>query len=332
MPIVAGLPAELIRVRRRLLTIVCYHRVLGLMRDRFQGFRENISASPENFEHQIRYLSQHFDPISASDLGGCIATPLRLPPRPVLVTFDDGYRDNGEIAWPILKRLSVPAIVFLATDHIGSCQPFVWDLAAYCFESTDLSFAEIPLLGPTSLCTPDERRTAAEAWTHALKACPAAQRASAAELMRETLGVTIPPDVFRDLYLSWNEVRQLASEGLEFGGHTRSHPVLTRMALQEASAEIAGCRQRIHQALGHPPIAFAYPNGSRSDFAREHEGFVRDAGYQIAFSAEPGPMSLTAAQQQPMALQRIYIGYGDDMPRFAAKLAGALRLKGQMRL
>jgi len=141
--------------------------------------------------------------------------------------------------------------------------------------------------------------------------------------MRRSLAVVVPNAAFSGLYLSWDDVRRLASEGLEFGGHTRTHPILTTMPLDEAREEITGSHERISAELGRPPVAFAYPNGSRMDFTREHEAAVRQSGYSLAFSLEPGPIALTKARQRPMAIRRIYVGFKDDMPRFAAKLAGA---------
>jgi peptidoglycan/xylan/chitin deacetylase (PgdA/CDA1 family) len=322
----SGLINRLVHAHSRLLTILCYHRIQTRSSERFQGFCDNISASPEAFQQQIGYLRAHFSPISAAELGRCIHNPDALPPHPVLVTFDDGYRDNGEIAWPILKTAGVPAIVFLATDHIGSGRPFAWDFAAYCFREAKLNHADVPLLGPTLLDTPPNRLRATAAWIDACKACPAQDRDAAMERLQDALEISVDPEPFRHLYLSWEAVRQLASDGLEFGGHTRTHPILRKIPLADARAEIAGCHQRIYEALGHFPIAFAYPNGSRQDFGREHEDVVRDTGYQLGFSMEPGPMSLAAARRRPMALRRIYIGYDDGMPRFAAKLAGAMRL------
>jgi peptidoglycan/xylan/chitin deacetylase (PgdA/CDA1 family) len=326
-----GVTNRIANLWRDALTVLCYHRIDTPLRCRFAGFERNISASPENFENQIDYLSKQFSPISASELNECFEHPERLPQRPVLVSFDDGYMDNAEIAWPILRKRKMPAIVFLATDHIGTSQPFLWDFAAYCFQDTERMFADVPLLGPTHLRSRTDRVTATEKWRFCLKSLPASERWPTANAMRQSLAVEVPDAAFSGLYMSWSDVRCLAAEGCEFGGHTRTHPILTKMPLDEARDEITGSFKRITAELGRPPVAFAYPNGLKRDFTNQHEAAVREAGYSIAFSLEPGPTSLDNARQHPTSISRIYIGLNDDMPRFAAKLAGASHLGSLLR-
>jgi peptidoglycan/xylan/chitin deacetylase (PgdA/CDA1 family) len=321
-----GLTNRIARLWRDALTVVCYHRVGDPSPAGFFGFERNLSASPKNLEAHADYLCKHFNPISASELSECLEHPERLPRRPALVTFDDGYKDNAEVAWPILRKRNVPAVIFLATDHIGTGRPFLWDFAAYCFQHTECNFADVPQLGSTRLASQVDRSAAAERWTVKSKSLPASERWSAAEAMRQSLGVEVPHKAFRNLYMTWHDVRRLASEGCEFGGHTRTHPILTKMPADEACHEITGSFKRIAAELGRPPVAFAYPNGSQLDFSSEHQAAAREAGYSIAFSLEPGPTSLNAVRQHPMSIGRIYIGLNDDMPRFSAKLAGARHL------
>ena len=71
------------------------------------------------------YLRANYDPITLRDLVAWLDRGHPLPPRPALVTFDDGYRDNAEVAWPIMRERGVPAVIFLATDYIGTGQPFI---------------------------------------------------------------------------------------------------------------------------------------------------------------------------------------------------------------
>jgi peptidoglycan/xylan/chitin deacetylase (PgdA/CDA1 family) len=318
-----GVTNRIARLWRDALTVVCYHRVGDPIPARFLGFERNLSASAKNLEDHVDYLCKHFSPISVSELSECLQNPERLPQRPALVTFDDGYKDNAEVAWPILRKRKVPAVIFLATDHIGTSRPFLCDFAAYCFQYTDCTFADVPQLGPTRLASQVDRSAAAERWMVRSKSLPASERWSAAEAMRRSLAVEVPDTAFRNLYMSWHDVRRLASEGCEFGGHTRTHPILTKMPLDEARNEIIGSFRRITAELGHSPVAFAYPNGTQLDFTTEHEAAAREAGYSVAFSLEPGPTSLNAVRQHPMSIGRIYIGLNDDMPRFSAKLAGA---------
>jgi len=307
------------------LTVLCYHRVGHLRDDQFHGFRPNFSATPDQFALQMKLFRSFFSPVSLEEVLLWRDKGKPLPPRAVLVTFDDGYRDNGEIAWPIMRDLSIPGIVFLATDHIGTAKPFLWDFAAYCYEATSHRHASVPLLGETSLFTKQERYAATSAWVSAVKQQPAQQRRGLMDALAVSLGVSPLSEVFSDLYLDWNEVRRLSREGLEFGGHTHTHPILTRLPAIEACEEIAHCQSRLTAEIGHPARAFAYPNGSAQDYSPEHEEQVRQAGFSIGFSLEPGPARLKELQERALAVRRLYVGMQDNVPRLLLKCAGGAR-------
>ncbi len=119
--------------------------------------------------------------------------------------------------------------------------------------------------------------------------------------------------------------------GLDFGGHTHTHPILTRLPLQEASDEIEISVERLTAALGARPLSFAYPNGSPRDFTRDHEEAARKSGVAMAFSLEPGPTPLARVRENPMAIRRIDVGARDGRFRFLAKLNGAARLSSLLR-
>jgi peptidoglycan/xylan/chitin deacetylase (PgdA/CDA1 family) len=320
------------RLQRDLLTVICYHRVLHVDDHCFQGFKPTVSATPESFAQQMDYLRSHHNPIRLRDLAAWLDGDGMLPPRPALVTFDDGYRDNAEIAWPIMRERGVPAVIFLATDYIGTGRPFLWDFAAYCFAAADRNHADLPLIGPTSLITVAERDSATIKWVEAAKRLPGANREGAMNDLAAALDVPPPSeDLFRQLYLDWPDVRSLAEQGVEFGGHTRTHPILTRVPLGEAVSEIDRSIEKLTSALGSRPLGFAYPNGSAQDYSKDHEQAVRRSGVSVAFSLEPGPTSLSQVRKRPMAIRRIYVGLQDSMPRFIAKANGAARLGHMLR-
>jgi peptidoglycan/xylan/chitin deacetylase (PgdA/CDA1 family) len=313
--------------RRDRLTVICYHRVWPSEDGRFAGYKPTISATPGAFTKQIDFIRRHYNPISAQTLANWIEGAGTLPPRPALVTFDDGYRDNAEIAWPILRERNVPAVIFLATDYIGTGRSFLWDFAACCFEMSAKKGTEIPLIGWRSLATEAERNAVVTAWVAAAKRLPGVERDDARIELAAALDVAPPgPERFEHLYMDWTDVQRLAHEGAEFGAHTHSHPILTRVPLDQARTEIEMSVDRLTTALGVCPLSFAYPNGSARDFGAEHEEAVRRTGVSMAFSLEPGPVSLDQVRKRPMAIRRIYIGQHDGMIRFIVKLKGVARL------
>ncbi|QRM27224.1 polysaccharide deacetylase family protein [Microvirga sp. VF16] len=308
------------------LTVLCYHRIGNPDQDSSCSYRPNFSASIENFARQMKIVSTLFTPVSLREVAQSLATGASLPKRPALITFDDGYKDNGYVAWPIMRDLGIPGVVFLATDHIGTGKPFIWDYAAYCIQNACADRACIPLLGSRNLSSLQDRYASTIAWVEASKRLPAEQRWPAAEALASALGILPPQSAFSGLYLSWDEVRQLAREGLEFGGHTCSHPILTRLPVAAARKEIIECQERLTAELGRPAIGFAYPNGSTKDYDDGHECAVYEAGFAIAFTLEPGPSRLYEVSERPTAVRRIDVGSKDNIPRLMAKFVGAARL------
>src|SRR5690606_15431462 len=133
-----GLTALLMRTRRRapalFLPILTYHRV----RDDAEAhpFDEGvIDATTAEFDRQMALLRAEMNPIGAAELLAW-ARGEPLPPNPVCVTFDDGYRDNLEIALPILQRHGVPAIFFIATSYLEERRLFWWDRVAYLVKAS----------------------------------------------------------------------------------------------------------------------------------------------------------------------------------------------------
>jgi peptidoglycan/xylan/chitin deacetylase (PgdA/CDA1 family) len=320
------------RFPKNLLTVICYHRVLSADDHRFKGYKPVISASRDNFIKQIDHLRTYYNPISLRDLVAWLDEGVPLPPRPALISFDDGYRDNAEVAWPIMRDRGVPAVIFLATDHIGTGTPFIWDLAAYCFSTTAKNHMEVPLIGRMSLVTVHERDAATVVWVEAAKRLPGSVRVDAINELMAALCVPAPPEsAFRHLYLDWSDVLILAREGVEFGAHTRSHPILTSLPVNEAADEIEVSIERLTKILGSTPLGFAYPNGSGQDYSPDHEQVVQRSGVPLAFSLEPGPMSFSEVRRRRMAIRRVYVGEQDSLPRFIAKLMGAARIGDLLR-
>ncbi|MBJ6126167.1 polysaccharide deacetylase family protein [Microvirga splendida] len=327
------IPAGWLRsIREAQLTVLCYHRVEHPDDNGFQGFKPTYSATREAFVRQMDYLKAHYNPISLRDLVAWLDEDRQLPPCPVLITFDDGYRDNAEVAWPIMRDRGLPAAIFLATEYIGAGRPFIWDFAAYCFQQTPRYSAAVPLIGWTSLGTEGERDSATVAWVEKRKRLPAAGRDQAMSELAAALDVPpAPQDTFRRLYLDWSDVQVLARQGVEFGAHTCSHPILTQVSPTEADEEIIHSINELTSRLGAAPLAFAYPNGSARDYSHVHEAIVRQSGMPVAFSLEPGPIALPMIRNRLMSIPRIYIGRNDNMLRFIAKLNGVARFSHLVR-
>lgn len=309
------------------LTVLNYHRVDDPFREDFDTFRSNVSTTPAEFTRQMDYLAAKYNVISGAELADCVKKRRNLPPHAAIVTFDDGYYDNYANAHPILKARNLPAIIFLTTDYIGDKKPFYWDLVAYCFHHTVKSQAELPRLGLQTWVDDVSKNRSMQNWIALLKTMPDSEKQALVETLPGILGVSVAQDAFANVMMSWAQVKELSESGVEMGGHTASHPILTRIPPDAASAELVRSKQKIEAETGKRVLSFAYPNGQTGDFNADLMNRVRDAGYDIAFTLLYGPTRYTTVMKNPFAIRRIFLTYKDSFPRFVAKLAGIGRIK-----
>ena len=176
-----------------------------------------------------------------------------LPSRTFCLTVDDGYRDFAEVAFPILQRYGVPATVFLTTDFVDGTMWNWWDRVIVAFQRSGAAEA-------TGFAHPFH---AIEAW----KQIPEAEKRQRVAELEAAVGASTeqaPEAVYQAM--SWETIAQLAAAGIEFGGHTQSHPILSQIDDVQLEQEIGGSLQTIERHLGAPVRTFAYPNGRAEDF------------------------------------------------------------------
>ena len=308
------------------LTVLNYHRIDDPSRTGFNTFKPNVSATPSQFVEQMDYLAQKYNVISGREVAEWVNGRRKLPPNAAVVTFDDGYYDNLEYAYPVLKARSLPAVIFLTTDYIGSSVPFYWDVVAYCFDHTPKDSADFPLLGSRYWHDSISRTVVMDEWINRIKTLPEADKKKQVDQLSDVLGASVPDDLAAGLTLTWSDVRHLNENGIEIGSHTASHPILTRVSLNVTKAELEKSKSRIEAEIKSPVVSLAYPNGQSSDFNSKVVECVRKAGYQVAFTLLPGPSRYSSVKRAPFTIRRIFLSYKDTFPKFAGKLMGLSRL------
>ena len=311
----------------RTLTVLNYHRVADPKTDGRETFRPNISATPENFAWQMDYMRKHFNLISGAELSAWLHGAQKLPPYAAMVTFDDGYHDNFLNAYPILKARNIPAIIFLTTNYIDKGAPFYWDVLAYAFRHTAKRQVDLPLIGLRHWENDEEMVRVMLAWAETSKLLPDAEKKEALQDTLAVLDVSVPADAFHGLQLTWDQIREMAQNGIEMGSHTVSHPILTRISLAQVKEELDKSKKRIEAEIGMPVFSFAYPNGGSADFAPETQNLLRELGYQLAFSLMPGPTQYATVKKDPYAIRRIFLRHADTHGRFVGKITGLGRVE-----
>jgi peptidoglycan/xylan/chitin deacetylase (PgdA/CDA1 family) len=309
------------------LAVLAYHRVTDHTQPGFAAFAGNVSASPAEFSDQMGWIAREFSVVSLTEVVAATSGAERLPDRAVLITFDDGYQDNLDNALPVLRRLGLPAVLFLATDHIATGEALWWDRAAAFFVRHAGGEVDLPILGHTAWGAADAQSVAAR-WIRRAKLLPHGELRNATEALAALAepGVDGPTGLMMD----WHGAREMAANGVAIGGHTCTHPILTRVNIEIAREEIVRSKSDVEREIGAPALGFAYPNGGLTDFDERVVAAVRDAGYPTAFTLVPGPARSREVVAEPLRIRRIYVHHGDGLSRFAAKVAGVPRLTGVM--
>ena len=303
------------------LTIVNYHRIDDPQRQGFDSFKPNVSATPEDFNLQMDYLSKWFNVVSLKDVVNWLDGHRDLPSYAALITFDDGYLDNYTAAYPILRQHNFPALIFLTTEHINTDAPFYWDMAAYCFHHTESNCLSFPDGIKEYWSSPEQLDQVSRKWVEVMKTLPHLEKQVHVQRLPELLGVSVPAGFFQKLMMNWDQVRELQKAGIEFGAHTMHHPILTRISLEQVRQEVEGSKSRIEKELGKSILSFAYPNGQRADLNEPIEQIVANSGIRAAFTLLNGPSSLGEVKQNPYAIRRIFISHKHSLSEYAALLS-----------
>ncbi|WP_245795305.1 polysaccharide deacetylase family protein, partial [Thioalkalivibrio denitrificans] len=257
---------------RARLSILIYHRVLPEADPLLPG---EIDA--DTFRWHLDLVRRLFTPLSLVEaLDGLKAG--RLPSRPVCITFDDGYEDNASVALPLLRDAGIPATFFVATDYLDGGMMFndrviesVRRLPAGIHDLDDLSLGRYELNGPES------RVACYSAIIRRIKYLPLPEREQISRRLAERVDGLLPTD----LMMRREQVRSLSQAGMEIGGHTASHPILTRVDDTTALNEIRRGRETLEEILERPVRFFAYPNGKPGqDYDAGHVSMVREAGFE----------------------------------------------------
>ncbi len=273
---------------------------------------------PVGLERQCAHLRRYYQPVSMTAIAGWLHDARSLPPNAVGVTVDDGYEDFEQAA-PVFARYGIPVTVYLVTDFLDRKLWLWFDRFVYAFRQTRLPAVDIAT--PEGLLHVRVTETAGQQLADKAVYWSEAERARLSAELPRLLQVEIPgepPPESRPL--TWDAVRRLAGAGVEFGAHTKTHPILSAVTEQRALLdEIAGSKARIEAELNRPVLHFCYPNGKMRDIGAAAEAAVREAGMRTAVTAERG---LNRAGNDPFLLRRIGADPDHEQSYFERSVAG----------
>jgi len=291
----AGIPETRIRNRcGKQYLILMYHRILpsGLAKPLTQA---GMHVDPGTFEMHIRFLKQYFRVVSLSEKFSSNQIMGKTPSiRPAcILTFDDGWKDFYEHAYPVLKRNQVPATVFLPTRYIGTDDWFWTDrLARFLASATPPTKPELSGTKPDNFLVEKIAGLKGVYEERLETAILLLKNRSYKEVIEvveklENRG-NIRTDPARPMFLNWEEVREMGRSGLVFfGSHTHNHRILVHLNEGDVREELVLSKKiLLREGVVDPSfIPFCYPNGNLNE---RIAAMVRESGYHVAVSTVDG--------------------------------------------
>jgi peptidoglycan/xylan/chitin deacetylase (PgdA/CDA1 family) len=249
-------------------------------------FPSRPGTGPRGLERQLRFLRRYANVVDLREALAALATGRPLPARAVAITFDDGYRDQLELAVPMLERLGLPATFFLIPGVLSRAVRPWWELVAWAFRraSPDAVSWEGTVWPLRSAA---ERRSSLLAVAERLKRRSRAARDAALEELTTLLAPGGDPSDDR-MFLDWDGARRLARGRLTVASHTFHHGILSQEDEQAQLDDLLVSRRQLEQELEVEVDLLAYPNGRLGDYDEATMAAARRAGYSHAITTMPG--------------------------------------------
>jgi peptidoglycan/xylan/chitin deacetylase (PgdA/CDA1 family) len=282
-----------------------------------------------DFAAQMDYLRNHYHPVPLPKMVDMLESG-RVDPHSIAVTFDDGYKSNHDLAYPILKKFEIPATVFITSGFVLQKEiqtRFLWPdfisalLISYSGETLDLNdfgLSQYNLGSARSLY--NVRNDISER----LKAMDTAEAEHIIVTLNEKYGGIIQHERFTDYRpMTQNEVCRLAgSDLITIGAHSRNHPILSRIGSKRLEDEICGSKKDLESMIGAEVTEFAYPNGRWEDINNNAVAMTA-RHFDCAVTTEAGS---NRPGHNKYLLRRIGIGRNLTLSQFRIMLSGVYYL------
>lgn len=289
------------------LLVLTYHRIGDAETDPWDP--AIISATADDFDEQVAYLNRKRALVTLDEALAFVdgSDKDKSNRCRVLITFDDGYLDNYQIAFPILKSHGAQGVFFLCSNIVGSGHVPWWDHIAYLVKCG--ARKKFSLHFPQELDVDIERNGLGESLRNILNLYKTPENIDLErfidELKEAVDGKDLPANMRR--FLTWDEAREMLAGGMAIGAHTHTHPMLSKLSGNEQRRELTLSRDIIDEKLGIKVDSLAYPFGSRTAFTSETEQIAAEVGFRGAFSYY-GNMTNQRPNLERYNLKRVTVG------------------------
>lgn len=269
--------------------ILRYHSVQENPDDCANTIGYDITHSAAQFDAHMKLIRERFVPITLDEITACSENGEPLPRRAVAVTFDDGYRDNFEIAAPILEKYGVKAAVYVSVGWIDShVIPWFCRLRHGMFSTHEKAWDGGPGIGVKTLSTEHERMQAFLAGCYMCATLAGAEQEAFLKSMETQLKVE-ETGVANRLMMSWSELRELQNRGHIVGSHTVTHPNVAQIDDELVFREMAEAKRVLDEKMERNIEHFSYPSPClQPHWTTATVEIARKVGYRTAVTCMRG--------------------------------------------
>lgn len=287
--------------------ILGYHRVVKDFTHSSKLSIPSLLISAQTFRRHLDLIRKNYCCVSLDEALDMISGRYTPKRDCVALTFDDGYQDFYDVAFPILQEYSMPATLFVPTSLLGHKTPLLHDQIYYLvMEATKRNISIISILEAQGITKPlpalrralNYRNNDYYEAMRALHEIPRTKLEILIDAIKAKLNFNEAhfPEEYR--LLNWSMVRELAKANITIGAHTLNHALLTEESLNVAELEIYGSKVELEDKLDMPVRHFAYPDGRYNSHIAK---LVRISGFDSACTVEDRPNTLL---EDPFQLKR----------------------------
>ncbi len=296
--------------RRGGVIVLTFHRVLAESEQARSYSPHGMVVREQTFESLARHVADRYQSLRLGDKKAASQTSGK--PR-LVFTFDDGWLDNAQKAFPIARKYDIPLTIFICSGRIGKQLPFwperfmaLWRAAELSEKASRELFTLLAEVRGARMAIPANGRARVDWALDTLKRVPKERREHLLLQMEQAIGpaARLGGKDCPDATMSWNDVTALAGGGVTFGSHSQSHEILPQIPPEEAQLELSESKHAIAEQLKKECRFFSYPNGDSSPSVRE---LVAQAGYELAFLNQPG---VWMRDTDPFSIPRINVWEG----------------------
>lgn len=274
------------RIGTKRLVVLAYHRINDEPDASYPFQEDTVSATPEMFRQQLAFLKRYCFVTTFKELAHLVAANETIPDNTVIITFDDGYRDNYDIALPILSEFKLPAVVYVVTENIDSGQPFWFDILSYALIHAPNGRLSVLDGQHTFDISNENRKLLRRSFGDLVRTLDDQARVQAIRELVDFSKCRDELEAHERMVLTWPEVTEMHCAGIEIGSHTVTHPFLSLLSDEQLKSELMDSKCRIESVIGSPVFSLSYPTGGRAYYDERTLKLASACGYRFAVSYE----------------------------------------------